>query len=164
MLPFGCGLVVGLSHIVLGSPFDLLKAKCQVASSKFSMASYLREVWQKGGIRGFYKGALLSLLSLPFITGFQFGLYEYLKSTFTKVNLRHGQPTVGHLHAIGCAGMAAGLVSSVAYCPMELMKIRTQLGEGITSSLHSELASQIRNEKASRIRAIFRGFNLTCLR
>lgn len=54
----------GLAQATIGQPIDILRSRKLVHGSSFSVSELAREVYAKGGLRGFYRGYTMSLLRL----------------------------------------------------------------------------------------------------
>lgn len=65
-------------------PFDVVKSRIQIESSRESMTSVLRKVVRQEGVRGLYKGLTPTLLRTFPSTGALFVAYENSKYFMTK--------------------------------------------------------------------------------
>lgn len=66
-------------------PFDVVKSRIQVESSRDKMVTVLVRVAKAEGVRGLYKGLFPTLLRTFPSTGALFVAYEYTKYYLTKV-------------------------------------------------------------------------------
>lgn len=134
MLETVCGAFVGVCHFIIGHPLDSLKINYQTSelsrpletANKNKTANPVKRLW---------RGASALIIGLPLATSIQFGMYEYLKKRMTGSNSsNYGYPPEETLllNKIGIAGMLAGSVSALLYCPLEYAKIQAQVGNSTT--------------------------------
>ena len=64
-------------------PFDVVKSRIQIESSRESMTSVLRKVVHQEGVKGLYKGLTPTLIRTFPSTGALFVAYEYTKYYLT---------------------------------------------------------------------------------
>lgn len=104
-----CGGLAGVAQVVVGHPFDTVKVRLQSGSR-------LRDSISKN----LYRGVSSPLLGITMCNAVVFTAYHNLGLVVSD------NPWV--------AGAIAGGVASLAYCPMELFKIRRQLHVNQTTS------------------------------
>lgn len=99
---------------------EVLKARLQISSSgeEGKLLYQLRTIFQREGIRGFYRGYVMGIASyLP---------YNVLWWT-TYGNIRRGMPEQSLQTQIACGAGAAALCSAAFIHPLELVKTRYQV-------------------------------------
>ena len=116
------GALTGLFQSISITPRELLKIKGQEAftrGEKFNLTSSVKEIYLKGGVRGFYQGwAATVARDVPYAIVY-FPLYANLKQT----DLFHNGKEFKYNFLAGfLSGMAAAAVS----CPFDVVKTRLQ--------------------------------------
>lgn len=99
---FFCGSIAGICQVCVGHPFDTLKVRLQAGASLKDALS-----------RNIFKGITYPLLGISFCNAVVFTAYHNCGLSLSN------NPWI--------AGAIAGAIASLAYCPMELYKIRKQL-------------------------------------
>ena len=93
---FTCGLAAGWSQILIGQPFDIIKTKAQLSTSKINI-NYLKymakEIVTNYGILGFYRGSSSLFFGFGFIIGMEFTIYEACKRYLKRAQY-HGHDSV----------------------------------------------------------------------
>ncbi|MCJ1308333.1 hypothetical protein MMC25_001986 [Agyrium rufum] len=128
----------------LGS-FPLDPVKTQMQSYRYKSATACtKNLYQKEGLRAFYRGVMAPLLSTTLVRTVSFSVYQQSKYTCSEtigrstggdeplviVNTPGSIPTIGTLTTFGVAGAIAGAVGSVVACPFELTKNFAQISMG----------------------------------
>ena len=117
---FVAGLIAGLSGCIVGYPFDVIKTYSQVDGTKNTWLT-CRLIYDRHGLKGFYKGILSSLLSRSIIKATLFHYYEQslkLQSSY-QYNI---------YIKMGVAGFIASFPVCILYCPLEISKLYAQRG------------------------------------
>lgn len=78
--PFILGAISGSIGPILNNPIDVIKTRMQSSTTEVSITKVIKDVLQKHGILGFYKGLGPRLLRIVPGQGITFGVYEYLKN------------------------------------------------------------------------------------
>ena len=142
------GVGSGILASVVCAPLDLVRTRMQVAGDvkahggpgrvpgNLSVYQALKEIIQKDGFRGCFRGLGATLATVPALWGLYFPLYEHLKKDFhlrydRMKGLDHdagaGCPPLVHMGAAITAGAAADCICN----PMFLIRTRMQ-----TEALH----------------------------
>jgi solute carrier family 25 carnitine/acylcarnitine transporter 20/29 len=116
---FVSGAVYGLTSIIVGHPLDTLKTKMQAQNQHLTSNSFqvLIRTIKADGLIGLYRGCIPPLLGASLLRSVQFGIFE------TSVDLLKCSKT------IYLAGICSGIARAVIECPLEVAKIRRQVGE-----------------------------------
>ncbi|XP_056664277.1 mitochondrial carnitine/acylcarnitine carrier protein-like [Monodelphis domestica] len=125
---FAAGMLSGVFTAVIMAPGERIKCLLQIqAASKERKYNgtwdCVRKVYQEAGIRGIYKGTVLTLLRDVPANGMYFMTYEWLKDILT--------PEGKSVHDLGAlriltAGGAAGIFFWVMAIPPDVLKSRFQ--------------------------------------
>ena len=125
------GTTYGMTSIVVGHPMDTVKTKMQ-AQTTFNVDAGLKttckRIWEKEGVRGFYRGALSPLIGSIIFRSLQFSVFE---STFTyfkdnKTLTKDIPYTYGVQPRVILGGLFAAAVRTVIECPFEYAKVKKQ--------------------------------------
>lgn len=158
-----CG---GIAQVLSGQPFDTTKVRLQSApeGTYTGTLDVVRKLLKNEGFAGFYKGTLTPLIGVGACVSIQFGVNEYMKRLFTKVNADRGMAdtrlTTSQFYA---SGAAAGVANSFLGCPIEHIRIRLQTQ---TSNLYSGPMDCIRKivSYSNGVSGLFRGIAPTIIR
>jgi hypothetical protein len=162
-----CG---GIAGTIVGYPFDTIKVRLQTQSnlqhvaqpSYRSAVDVLQKTIAKEGILGLYKGIGSCLFGVAFVSPLIFSVYGEIKLRILQKGDKNAYVPFHHLL---CAKVAAGVLSSVLCCPVELVKARMQVMYSSNSSKYRNslhcASSLVQN---FGIRALFAGMGATMLR
>ncbi len=166
------GLVGGACCVLVGHPLDTAKVLTQAQSSTarhFGGATTLGCLAQvlrtRGVLRGWYAGGGAALAANAAENSLLFMSYSQIKAgvdrSFSKAPLRDSELAQGHKTFLtgALAGALGSFVTSVALCPIEMIKVRCQTGE---QSGMARCAVNIVRQGGPR--ALFKGFGATILR
>ncbi|PRP88182.1 hypothetical protein PROFUN_04005 [Planoprotostelium fungivorum] len=162
LFAFLAGAVYGGVSLIVGHPLDTLKTKMQAqdAHLKGSSIKVFSETLKKEGIVGLYRGCIPPLLGASLLRSAQFGFFT---STYRLLQPKPVEPgqTPGFWERglpsyqiygpvntnLILAGMAGGAGRSVIESPLDLAKIRRQIGQSwkFRECLHGMNASLARN-------------------
>ena len=136
---FSAGVVGGISGLIAGQPFDIIKCKLQATNMTFkeTFASINKPF-------GFFSGMASPMYGVAAINAILFTVYGSLTG-----------PSLWDVYIAGCA---AGLTQSVLATPIELTKINAQI-HGNSSIYHFK-----RIFKEKRLKGLYRGSLATVLR
>jgi len=119
------GSVGGAIGVGVSYPFDTLSTKAQVKTGKdeiqLSLIRSMARIWKSEGIRGFFEGVLVTMVGQAFIKAIQFAVNE-----ITFLWLEKHSTIQSNVIKMAIAGTLAGLLSSFVVTPVELLKIRMQ--------------------------------------
>eukprot|EP01117_Protostelium_nocturnum_P002220 TRINITY_DN1285_c1_g1_i1.p1 TRINITY_DN1285_c1_g1~~TRINITY_DN1285_c1_g1_i1.p1 ORF type:complete len:297 (-),score=70.28 TRINITY_DN1285_c1_g1_i1:224-1114(-) len=144
LIGFASGAVYGVVSLIVGHPLDTLKTKMQAQDAHLhgSASKVFFTTLKKEGIVGLYRGCIPPLLGASVLRSVQFGVfrsvYHFLQpkvSADGKVDnsalLPNGLPSYsfGIINTnLLIAGMCSGAGRAIVECPLDLAKIRRQVG------------------------------------
>ncbi|MCJ1414626.1 hypothetical protein MMC32_000953 [Xylographa parallela] len=128
-------LATAVSH-----PIDTVKMQMQIGAGNPFVRS-VREMYNTGGLRIFYKGFLAPLATYTIVRTANFEAYQRAKYAFSSaigiatgkeaplvtVNRPGSTPTPATVLCFGAAGALAGCLTTFLACPFELMKNTAQV-------------------------------------
>lgn len=127
------GVSYGITNVMTGSPMDVVKTKMQVFDhykhhNAFQTACI---VYQKYGIKGFFKGVTGPLMGSSVFRAVQFGAFEafYTKVKDDKFFTSKIPYTFGLEYRIIVGGIISGSCRSVIESPFEYTKVRRQTNQ-----------------------------------
>lgn len=122
-----------IQHILLrvGQPLDTIKTRMQAMPGHGSMVKEFRDLFQREGFRGLYRGGTALLLGGGLMRSAQFGVYN---NVIALIREKSGGPTRPENKLLGifdpqviaagfCGGIGRGLVEG----PFENIKVRRQV-------------------------------------
>lgn len=167
------GTVGGAACVAVGQPFDTAKTLLQIEATTPKLATTglnnsvstmqcLRWIYQNSGVKGLYAGsgaALAANVSENALLFMSFGhiskLVGNVLATSENQYVKQNEPLVRG----AIAGSCAAVVASLALSPLEMIKIRVQVGHsGGTLGVLKDIFNK------GGIREVFRGFGATILR
>lgn len=135
------GVGSGALASVVCAPLDLLRTRMQVwgdvASQQKGAASFLRDVGETQGWKGYFRGLGATLATVPLFWGLYFPLYNDLKRVLGESDSFENQAVVHCVSAI-----SAGAVADVICNPMFVVRTRLQ-----TEALHAVTNGGSNNSK-----------------
>lgn len=147
---FGCGVLYGLTSPLIGQPLDTVKTKMQAQGSymRGGMFNTFSNVVKNEGFLALYKGLLPPLIGSSIFRSIQFGVYN---STYANLKEYPGMQssvpfTFGIENRVVLAGVLASTCRSLVESPLELIKVRRQVGVSWD------------------IRSLYKGFGVTWMR
>eukprot|EP00127_Corallochytrium_limacisporum_P007267 Clim_evm8s246 gene=Clim_evmTU8s246 len=122
----GSGFVIaalgtGVVESVVYCPTELLKVRLQTAAAanmQTNLISVVRDVYQQGGLRGFYRGFLGTILRESPGNVVYFGSYEFCKEILDEHGVNYSTPLI--------AGGMAGTVYWTTQFPFDTIKTHMQ--------------------------------------
>jgi solute carrier family 25 carnitine/acylcarnitine transporter 20/29 len=127
-----CGVLFGVASPLAAHPLDTIKSQMQAlpAAARGGALATLRRVLSTDGVRGLYRGLLPPLLGSAVYRSLQFFAYS---ATYTAVGedpfLTAPVPLLGGLQPrVLLAGAAATTARAIIETPLEVVKVRQQLG------------------------------------
>jgi len=128
-----CGCIYGVTSPLVGHPFDTVKTKMQAQGGYQTggMIRTFRTVIKHEGFFALYKGLLPPLIGSGIFRSVQFSVYNSMWTWLAdKSGMRHEIPGLGGLETrVVVAGVIAATARCVIETPLELVKIRRQVGQ-----------------------------------
>lgn len=163
-IDFISGALAGITQVLVGQPFDIVKVRLQTSNTKTSIFKVIKEIIITEKIKGFYKGTSSPLIGMSFAVANQFAGFEMCKKMFRNMLKLEDYHTLPIIY-IMLSGGFGGFLYSLIVCPMELFRIRLQLQTKDTlikynSALHA--AKDIYNNYG--IKGCYKGYVPTLFR
>ncbi|KAL1669292.1 mitochondrial carrier domain-containing protein [Schizophyllum commune] len=154
-----------------GYPLDSMKSRLQTTRHAVSIPQLAMLVYRDEGIKGFFRGIWIPLLTISFVRAASFTIYSRTKESFAERGVLARDSIVDAALAGGAGGAMSGALISFGSAPFELVKVRRQLEFSIAESkgvhlqkppgtLHAVKEIYQRNG----IRGLYTGLSLHCLR
>mmetsp|Transcript_5204 Transcript_5204/g.15558 ORF Transcript_5204/g.15558 Transcript_5204/m.15558 type:complete len:331 (-) Transcript_5204:74-1066(-) len=126
---------------VLFVPKEVLKQRLQFGLGH-SVPEAASILFRESGIRGFYSGYFSTLMRNVPSTALKFMIYEEVKHMFLRFSNKSELSSHEHL----AAGALAGLISSFATTPMDVMKTKYATGKGKGLNVFQLLQRTVRDD------------------
>ena len=152
------GFGAALMCVYIGFPFDIVKTRmqsCKPGTYK-NIIDCGRQSLQRGGVLGLYRGATPALTSALLENSVLFTANGFFLRQLTGTASEEGLP----LTTLALAGGLAGIFSSTAITPPEVIKVRLQ----VSNSASGPLACVRSTIKQDGVRGLFRGLPTLWLR
>lgn len=182
---FVAGGVGGMAGILAGHPLDTIRVRLQVAGGHGARPSALRtmrEIVRAEGPLALYKGMATPLATVAFQNAVTFHVYGLLARALRPADAPRGEPL--SYGRVALAGMGAGTVQALMLTPVDLVKIRLQLGTERVGSAGRRIIPPKHGPQAAAaaaaapgplrtvreilaregVRGLYRGFGVTVLR
>jgi solute carrier family 25 iron transporter 28/37 len=129
--PFLAGVSAEMVALYFFVPIDVITQRMQLHNTAGKSAICIaKDIFSKEGIRGMYRGTLLTLLKLGIGSGVWWFTYEENKSAMSKLT---GKPPTTFIGIL--AGFLAGIVSTIVTNPLDVVKTRIQVQSEDTSGV-----------------------------
>ena len=135
-------------------PIDVIKTRMQVNRGS-TLADTARHIGSQGGISAFFNGVDPALLRQMLYGGLRYGLYSPISHA-----LHAGSDEHSMLVNIGAAILSGGTAALIA-TPLDLLKVRMQLNQGLPGGITKALVTLA---KAEGLAGLWRGAGATCAR
>lgn len=113
-------VVGGLSTVAVGHPLELVKTHLQTSDGKYTgPVDCLRKIYGQGGVRALYSGVTASVCSKIGVIVLMYGSFQSTQRALIDRQFSLMLSTFG-------AGCVSGLMVSLVYGPMDLIRIRMQ--------------------------------------
>lgn len=77
---FLCGSMAGLVASAIANPFDLLKIRMQASTGEsLPISHHIKDVYSNGGILGFWKGVVPTMIRAMLMNGTKLSCYDAIK-------------------------------------------------------------------------------------
>lgn len=148
------GTIGGILNTYAGHPFDTIKVRMQNVNSGYSGSmDCLKKTFKYEGVRGIYKGSIISTYGLMAENSIVFAVNENLKK---KLHNTNGKQSL-YLHQDMIIGSISGFAASITSCPFESLKCKMQVSEK-----KQTLSGLI--TKNTSVYNLYNGFTATCFR
>lgn len=108
-------------------PFDSVKSRLQVRDYP-SIWACAKSVVREEGVRGFFRGVTIPLVTISFVRTSSFSIYYNTKKRLHRNNVFSDSSRLLHTALSGAAGGAtSGVIISCGSAPFELVKVQRQL-------------------------------------
>lgn len=152
------GALGGVASWIVSAPSELIKCRVQLAKDGSNSLQMLRKVWVAEGLRGLYRGGVVTLARDSIGYGFYFAVYGELKR---KIAVRRGEGHVKGTDILLCGGIA-GIATWVSIYPLDVIKTRIQAGgDARRMSIVTTVKVILRKDGAQ---ALYRGLGACSLR
>ncbi|KAM0869843.1 hypothetical protein ACQ4PT_040406 [Festuca glaucescens] len=118
------GGIAGAASRTATAPLDRLKVIMQVQTTRTTVAHAVKDIFIRGGLRGFFRGNGLNVVKVAPESAIRFYAYETLKEYIMK-SKGENKSAVGASERLVAGGLA-GAVAQTAIYPIDLVKTRLQ--------------------------------------
>ncbi|KYQ89105.1 mitochondrial substrate carrier family protein [Tieghemostelium lacteum] len=156
------GAISGAVGASIANPSDLIKVRLQADHSGTRYRSIMqafREIIDKEGVRGLYKGVSATTQRAALLTASQIPAYDHIKHVLLDHNIIAGEGI--KLHTV--SSIFAGLVAATTTSPVDLIKTRIMnqpfdpvTGKGLLYS--SNYQCLVKTVKAEGLLGLYKGF------
>lgn len=151
------GALAGVTAMVATYPLDLLRSQlsAHTGTESLGMATLIRRLYAKEGVRGFYRGMLTACLGIGPYVAINFSSYETLRAWS---DARHGAQ--GALGGVWMGAIAGALSVALTY-PTDVVKRRMMI-QGLDGrpQRYTGIMHAVRDIRASEgMRGYYRGFS-----
>ncbi|KAI8086137.1 mitochondrial carrier domain-containing protein [Halteromyces radiatus] len=157
------------------TPVELVKCKLQIQEQKQRQHHHryggpldvMKNVWQRHGIQGYYRGFWATLVRETFGGIFWFGAYEYCCATFLRRKSGHHHYTKKDLTSIELmiSGAMGGIGYNMSMFPVDVIKSQMQTDDELRKGpirSFGKIAKSIYQDAG--IKGFYRGCGITALR
>nr|XP_011738011.1 mitochondrial carnitine/acylcarnitine carrier protein [Macaca nemestrina] len=162
---FAAGMLSGVFTTGIMTPGERIKCLLQIQASsgetKYTgTLDCAKKLYQEFGIRGIYKGTVLTLMRDVPASGMYFMTYEWLKNIFTPEGKRVSELSVPRILV---AGGIAGIFNWAVAIPPDVLKSRFQTAPPgkYPNGFRDVLRELIRDEGVT---SLYKGFNAVMIR
>lgn len=155
MNEFIAGTVSGVSSLLVGQPFDVIKTQIQTKPNLYpNVNTTVSLILKNNGIIGFWRGIMAPIYGVGILSGTCFGLYSKSFSFIEK------KTKISPLTNSFISGCNVGLITSIILTPSELVKTKMQ-----TSYQYKNTFDVVKKVfKNQGIKGFFWGLNTMLLR
>ncbi|KAH8106855.1 hypothetical protein BXZ70DRAFT_1074595 [Cristinia sonorae] len=153
-----CAISASYISTFAGYPLDSIKSRLQTTKTPISIPRLAALVYREEGVRGFYRGLWIPLMTISFVRAASFTIYTRTKEYFRDHNILARKRIFDVAASGGIGGALSGSLISFGSAPFELVKVRRQLEYSIAASKGIRLIKPPGTAEA--IRDIFRSNGL----
>lgn len=155
MKEFVAGTLSGVSSLVVGQPFDVIKVQIQTKPYICpNVNTTISHILKNNGYIGLWRGIMAPIYGVGVLSGTCFGLYSKSFSYLEK------KTKISPLSNSFVSGCNVGIVTSVIITPSELIKTKMQ-----TSYEYKGVLDVVKKVfKSQGVKGLFRGFNSMLIR
>ena len=136
-------IIVVLALILTLSHFQINPAQYKSITSGFGFGILLKEQ----GVKGFFRGWVLTLLGYSVQGAYKFGFYEFFKKYYFDIaGPEYATKYKTLIYLVGSA--SAEVIADIALCPFEAIKVRVQTQLGFARGLSDDLPKFVKSEGA----------------
>lgn len=135
-----CALSASYISTFAGYPLDSLKSRLQTTKTPISVPRLAAIVYREEGVRGFFRGLWIPLMTISFVRAASFTIYTRTKEHFRNHNYLTRESMIDAAIVGGIGGAMSGALISFGSAPFELVKVRRQLEYSIAASKGIHLA------------------------
>lgn len=161
------GAGAGLGAQSLLYPLEVVKTRvCVSRNEEFrsgGVRTIIREAYQQGGMKEFYKGFSPNMIGIVFYRGLELGIYSSIQQSVMlyRMKYRHctRQESTLTVAEVGIAGMAASTVAQTVTYPLNVIRTRlqTQGTQGRTKRYNGTIDCFLKVLKQKGVRGLFSG-------
>jgi len=129
-----CALSASYISTFAGYPLDSIKSRLQTTRTRITIPKLALLVYREEGLRGFYRGIWIPLMTISFVRAASFTIYTRTKEWFRDRNMLMGNNILHVAATGGISGALSGSLISFGSAPFELVKVRRQLEYSIAAS------------------------------
>ncbi|PRW59812.1 mitochondrial arginine transporter BAC2-like [Chlorella sorokiniana] len=161
---FWAGCAAGMVQTVGAVPVELLKVRLQLQTAVRGQPGYvgplslLRRIWRTEGLRGLYRGTVVTCIRDCPSYGVYFGVYEACREWFEPGSRAAGSDS---LLALWAAGGLGGAVSWLSVYPFDVVKTRCQAAGAAQSPYSGWWSCAVQSYCAEGWQVFFRGLGTT---
>ncbi|KAL4258112.1 mitochondrial carrier family protein [Pleurotus pulmonarius] len=166
-----CALSASYISTFAGYPLDSLKSRLQTIKTPITVPKLAAIVYREEGIKGFYRGLWIPLITISFLGAASFTIYTRTKELASRHDFLNRSSALDAALVGGMAGAMAGSLISFGSAPFELVKVRRQLEYSIAQArgLHIEkppgtLDAVREIFRVNGIKGLYTGFRLHFIR
>ncbi|POY70600.1 hypothetical protein BMF94_6378 [Rhodotorula taiwanensis] len=162
-------LVASFCSTVAGFPLDSVKSRLQVKRYS-SVLDCARSTYAQEGIRGFFRGVTIPLVTITLVRTTSFSIYTWSKDELLRRRWLTGETVPSTAGAGFLGGAASGLLLSVGTSAFEYTKIKLQLEyliamkKGVPYEPRGTVQGFLDLYRSGGFRGLYTGFRLHALR
>lgn len=142
LIPFGItflsGASYGLTTVLVGQPLDTIKTRMQGMTTA-SATKVFRELYEKEGVKGLYRGGLPLFIGGSVMRSAQFGVSAKAKEFLDASNIPRYKIFNTIDSFVLLAGIAGGLGRAMVEIPTDFFKIRRQVARELNDRIQFQV-------------------------